>query len=118
MDYSSLNTQIQQTLGSLSGYIPELIIALALCLILIVDLIFYSKEKSNWWVGYINVLFILVALFFQFLTFSGGLSQFMKGVVLSGGLLFVLFTLTIRANTKKPAEQYMVFNGLLLGARY
>lgn len=120
MEYTNqLNEQLELTLSSLSGYWSEFIIAIGIVVILIVDLVFYKKENdSNWWVGFINLGFVGLAIAKQFSVFYtySVFGEFMKLILLSGALLFVLFSLTQKEQIKKAGEYHIIFNGLLIGA--
>lgn len=120
MEYASqLNSQLQNTIASLSGYWPEFIIAIGLAVTLIVDLIYFKKEgNSNWWVGFVNLIFLFLAFIKQITIYShfSDLGEFMKLVLLFAGVLFVVFSLTQIHRVKKAGEYYILFNGLLIGA--
>ncbi|MDH5474832.1 MAG: NADH-quinone oxidoreductase subunit N [Cyclobacteriaceae bacterium] len=116
---NQLSNQLHITLSSLSGYWPELLITIGLIVTLVVDLIFYKKEgNSNWWVGFVNLLFLLLSFVKQSFVYTSTpyLGEFMKLVLLLAGLLFVIFSLTKTHQLKKAGEYFIVFNGLLLGA--
>ncbi|MDH5365993.1 MAG: NADH-quinone oxidoreductase subunit N [Cyclobacteriaceae bacterium] len=120
MEYASqLNNQLQNTIALLSGYWPEFIIVIGLVVTLIIDLIFFNKEKnSNWWIGFVNLVFLILAFTKQVDVYSyfSNLGEFMKLVLLFAGVLFIVFSLTQTHQTKKAGEYYIIFNGLLIGA--
>ena len=120
MEYTqNLNEQLQTTLSSLSGYWPEFIITIGIVITLILDLIFYKKDgESNWWLGFVNLGFMGLAMALQLNVYYDNpvFGEFMKIVLLTGAILFILFSLVQKEHTQKVGECYIVFNGLVIGA--
>lgn len=118
---------VEETLHSISLYLPEIVIVVTLCVIIVADLVVKSQKQVAAWIMLgglvIAGLFVMlqsgtVKSIFYDMAAVDPFAVFFKTLLILAGIFVVLFSLKNREledYSSRIGEYYMLFAGMMLG---
>ncbi|MCC5940987.1 MAG: NADH-quinone oxidoreductase subunit N [Balneolaceae bacterium] len=118
---------VEETLHSISLYLPEIVIVVTLCVIIVADLVVKSQKQVAAWIMLgglvIAGLFVMlqsgtVESIFYDMAAVDPFAVFFKTLLILAGIFVVLFSMKNReleAYSLRMGEYYMLFAGMMLG---